>query len=124
MEKVLKKVLNNSIKQLLALEERDHIKFKVITADGLEYGSLTIKNDKKKKKRASHYPHGEIRHYILPFVKDIQPDQVARIPVGSYNFESIRGNTCSWCTTVWGKGTYSSVVDKEKRTVEIYRFPA
>ena len=125
MEKVLKKVLNNSIKQLIALEERAHIRFKVITADGLEYGNLKLKVvEQKKKKRASHYPHGEIRHYVLPFIKDIQPDQIARIPVDKYDFESIRGNTCSWCTTVWGKGTYSSAVDKEKRIVEIYRFPA
>lgn len=125
MEKVLKKVLNTSIKQLLALEERAHIRFKVVTADGLEYGSLTIKNDKnKKKKKSSLYPYGEIRQYILPFVQNITPDQVVSIPIGRYDLETVRGNTCSWCTGAWGKGTYSSTVDKEKRTVEIYRFPA
>lgn len=124
MEQVLNKILKQSVKHLAALEGRGHIRFKVITAAGLEYGSLEIRPvEKKKKKKPSPYPHGEIRQYLLPMLKDIKPDQVVNIPVGKYDPESIRGNACSWCTTAWGKGTYSSTVPKHKSSVEIYRFP-
>lgn len=124
MEQVLKKLLNQSIKHLTALEGRGHIEFKIVTAAGLEYGSLKLRPvEKKKKKKASQHPHGEIRQYLLPILKDVKPDQVVNIPVGNYHPESIRGNACSWCTTVWGKGTYSSTIPKDKSSVEIYRFP-
>lgn len=124
MEQVLKKILNQSIKHLTALESRGHIQFKIITAAGLEYGKLEIRPvEKKRKKKAAAYPYGEIRQYLLPILKDIKPDQVVNIPVGKYSPESIRGNACSWCSTAWGKGTYSSTIPKDKSSVEIYRFP-
>jgi len=124
MEQVLRKLLEQSVKHLQALENRGHITFKVIAADGEEFGNLEVKPIKqKKKKRALAYPHGEIRQWLLPILKDVKPDQVVSIPIGKYNAESIRGNACSWCTTVWGKGTYSSTVPKGKNAIEIYRFP-
>lgn len=124
MEQVLRKLLDQSVKNLIALEGRGHITFKVITTEGEEFGNLEVKPvEKKKKKRKSSLPHGEIRQYLLPILKDVQPDQVVTIPLRSYKAESIRGNACSWCTTVWGKGTYSSTVPKGKNSVEIYRFP-
>ncbi len=124
MEQVLRKLLDQSVKHLQALEGRNHIAFKVVTAAGEEFGNLEVKPTKqKKKKRASLHPHGEIRQYLLPILKDVKPDQVVNIPIGRYKAESIRGNACSWCTTVWGKGTYSSTVPKGKNSVEIYRFP-
>ncbi len=123
MEQVLKKLLDQSVKHLLALESRGHVTFKVITTEGKEFGSLEVKPTEKKKKKKLSLPYGEIRQYLLPILKDVQPDQVISIPLGRYKAESVRGNACSWCTTVWGKGTYSSTVNKVDKAVEIYRFP-
>lgn len=123
MEKVLRKLLDQSVKNLIALEGRGHIEFKVITAAGKEYGGLQLKAVSKKKKKASVYPHGEIRQYLLPLLADVKPDQVVTIPLGKYDAETVRGNACSWCTGAWGSATYKSSIDKVKKTVEIYRFP-
>jgi len=124
MEQVLRKLLDQSVKHLQALEGRGHITFKIITAAGEEFGSLEVKPIKqKKKKRPSLYPHGELTKYVTPIMSGVKPDQVVSIPIGKYNAERVRSNACSWASTNWGKATYSSTVPKGKNSVEIYRFP-
>jgi len=125
MEQVLRKLLDNSVKHLQALEGRKHITFKIITAEGEEFGNLEVKPVKqKKKKRASLYPFGELTNYVAPIMSAVKPDQVVSIPIGKYDAERIRSNACSWASANWGKATYSSTVHKGKNSVEIYRFPA
>jgi hypothetical protein len=124
MEQVLRKLLDNSVKHLQALEGRKHITFKIITAEGEEFGNLEVKPIKqKKKKSASPYPHGELTNYVTPLLSDVKPDQVVCIPVGKYDAERVRSTACSVGTVTWGRGTYSSTVSKGTNSVEIYRFP-
>jgi hypothetical protein len=124
MEQILKKLLDQAVKNLTALEGRGLIEFKIFTLDGEEFGKIKVAKPKpKSKKRSSPYPHGELTNYVTPFMADVKPDQVLTIPVGKYDAERIRSNACSWATTAWGKGTYSSTVPKDKKHVEIYRFP-
>jgi len=125
MEQVLRKLLDQSVKNLAALEGRGLIEFKVFTIDGEEFGKMKATKPKKKsKKRASPYPHGELTTYVVPFMADVKHDQVVTIPVGKYDSERIRSIACSWATATWGKGTYSSTVPRGSNNVEIYRFPA
>lgn len=127
MEQVFKKLLDQSVKNLSALENRGVIEFKIFTKDGEEFGKMKAirpRVKKEKKKRVSTYPHGEIRKYLLPMLQDTKTDQVVSIPLGKYDAEILRGNACSWCTTVWGSGAYKTAIDKVKNTLEIYRFPA
>ena len=122
MEQVFSKMLQRALKDLEILEGRKLIQFKIFSVDGGEYGDLPVVEDEpKKKKSPSKYPHGEIRQYTLPFVVDLQPDDIVSIPLKHYEAETIRGNVCSWCTDTWGKQTYSSTVNHDKQTVEIYR---
>jgi hypothetical protein len=124
MEQVFKKLLDQSVKNLVALEGRGLIEFKIFTIDGEEFGKMkAVKPKSKKKKKASAYPYGEIRQYLLPILSNVKPDEVVSIPIGKYDAETVRGNACSWCTGAWGSATYKSVVNKDKKTVEIYRFP-
>ena len=126
MEQVLRKLLDNSVKHLQALEGRGLIEFKVFTIDGEEFGKMKAvkpKAKKEKKRRSSLYPHGELTKYVTPIMSGVKPDQVISIPIGKYDAERLRSNACSWASTTWGKGTYSSTVPKGKNSVEIYRFP-
>ena len=125
MEQVLRKLLDQSVKHLQALEGRGLIEFKIFTSDGEEFGKIKVAKPKvKSKKRPSPYPHGELTNYVTPFMANVKHDQVVTIPVGKYDAERIRSNACSWATVSWGRGTYSSTVHKNKNVVEIYRFPA
>ena len=125
MEQIFRRMLMKAVHDLEVLERKGYIDFKIFTKEGdEEYGSLKAvapKVEKVRTRAASEYPIGEVRNYILPFLENVQPDGVTSVPVGKYNPENVRGNACSWCTTHWGKGTYSSTYNKEKKTVEIYR---
>jgi methionyl-tRNA formyltransferase len=124
MELVFQKMMEKAVKDLDALERKGHLQFKVFTTEGKEYGTLkaaTPKVKKERKRSANIFPMGEVRNYILPYLKDLKPDNIVSIPVGKYPAENLRGNVCSWCTVNWGKGTYSSTFNKEKQSVEIYR---
>lgn len=124
MEQVFQKMMEKAVKDLDVLERKGHLKFKVFTTDGKEYGTLpaTAPKAKKERKRSPNmYPLGEIRSHILPYLKDLTPDSIVSIPIDKYPAENVRGNVCSWCSIHWGKGTYSSTYNKEAKTVEIYR---
>jgi hypothetical protein len=126
MEQVLRKLLDQSVKHLQALEGRGLIEFKVFTLDGEEFGKMKVtkpKAKKEKKKRPSPYPHGELTNHVTPFLSNVKPDQVVCIPVGKYDAERVRGTACSVATAAWGRATYSSTVSKGTNSVEIYRFP-
>lgn len=123
MELVFQKMMEKAVKDLDTLERKGHLQFKVFTTDGKEYGTLKANSPATKVRTRSPnmFPMGEIRSYILPYLKDLTPDNIVSVPVGKYPAENVRGNICAWCTTHWGKGTYSSTYNKEKKTVEIYR---
>ena len=122
MEQVFNKMLQRAVRDLELLEGRKLVQFKIFSVDGGEYGDLPVVEDEPKRKKASSkYPHGEIRQYALPFIENLMPDGVVSIPFKKYEAESIRGNVCSWCTTVWGTKTYSTTINKDNQTVEVYR---
>lgn len=124
MEQVFKKMLDKAVHDLEILARKGHIKFKVLAGEA-EYGTLeVIKAKKFKKKKVSHYPLGELRDYVLPFISKLEPDNVVSIPVSKYAPEHVRGNVCAWCSTKWGKGSYSSTYNKEAKSIEIYRHAA
>jgi hypothetical protein len=127
MEQIFQKMLEKAVKDLNTLQSHKLLSFKVVTAEGGEYGDLVTKKAKKFKAKTSRtrgpakYPAGELRNYIMPFVESLKPDQIVSIPTGTFLPEVVRGNVCAWCSKVWGKGTYSSTYNKTTKAVEIYR---
>lgn len=127
MEQIFQKMLDKAVKDLTLLQSRKLLSFKVITTEGEEHGTLEIKKLKKVKPKGTRtrgpakYPDGELRDYLLPFVKDLKQDEIVSIPVSKYPHEVVRGNVCAWCSKAWGKGTYTSTFNKTAKTVEIYR---
>ena len=125
MELIFQKMLERAIKDLETLQRRELLSFKIYTADGDEYGDMEmIAEEEKPAKRRLLYPHGEVRQYYMNYVGTLKPDEIVSIPFGNYDAESIRGNLCAWATTVWGKGSYTSTVNRDKSTVDIYRHAA
>jgi hypothetical protein len=51
MEQVLRKLLDQSVKHLQALEGRGLIEFKVFTLDGEEFGKMKVVKPKVRRKR-------------------------------------------------------------------------
>ena len=125
MELIFQKMLERAVKDLETLRRKDLINYKVLTTDGEEHGDIElVEQEEKPRKRASLYPHGEIRKYILPYVEALDLDEIISIPLKEYPQEHVRGNLCAWATTVWGKGSYTSTINHDKNTVDIYRHAA
>lgn len=127
MEQIFQKMLDKAVKDLNTLQARKLITFKVVTSEGAEFGELATKKVKKAKPKGTRtrgparYPDGELREYLIPFVKSLKQDEIVSIPVLNYPHEVVRGNVCAWCSKTWGKGTYTSTFNKTAKTVEIYR---
>ena len=122
MEKIFQTMLKKAVADLSTLQARGLVEFKVIDKEGGSFGGLVVEQPKKKVKNPSNLPHGTIRNYALTFVKDLKEDEIVSIPVNGYIVENLRGNICSWATTVWGKGTYTTTYNKETDSIEVYRF--
>lgn len=95
--------------------------FKIITADGQEYGQLTVAQPKQRKTKVYLRPVGELHAYYSPFIVDVKPGEAVQVPFGPYEAEDVRGPITAWCCSHWGKGNYMTVVNRDKRCVEVLR---
>lgn len=124
MEQLFKKQLDVAIKSLAGLQRRGLVSFKVVVGNE-EHGDLEVVRKKSKRPRSlSVHPFGAVRDYVMPYITALKPDEIASVPFGAYESESLRGNMCAWATVHWGKGSYSTTVNREAQTVEIYRHEA
>lgn len=123
MEQIFKKQLETAIKTLSGLQRRGLVSFKVIVGDE-EHGDLEVVRKAKRPRAKSIHPMGVVRDYVLPYLNSLEPDDIVSIPVANFDAESLRGNVCAWATINWGKGSYSTTVNREAQTVEIYRHEA
>lgn len=83
------------------------------------------KPQRKKRETRTGLPFGAISGYYRPFLdKCKQPGDVAEIPFGQFEPEHLRGAIAAYCSTYWGKGTYTSVTNRVKKQVEVMRTSA
>jgi hypothetical protein len=110
-EKLQKIASQNAIKLLDSLDAV----YKVTFQDG------TVVVGGKHAKRQSTYPHGSLTKHFEPFVKDMEVGDVASIPTGEYEVESIRSALSGWTHRMWGQGAATSTVNHASKTVEVLR---
>ena len=120
MEQVFEKMLKVTLSNLRQLEKRGILKYKVIVDDE-EHGDLEVV--KTAKRRKLFLPLGTMRAHVMPWITDMQPGDLVEIPILEFPPETVRGNACAWANDKWGKGTYTSTVNKATNKVELYRFP-
>ena len=97
--------------------------YKIILPDGTEYGALETKPVKVKKARskASPYPRGELRNYVLPFLTDLARGDVASVPYGSYPGPLLAARCYSTGHALWGPGGCTGSRNDKTQAVEILR---
>ena len=120
MEQVFEKMLKVTLSNLRQLEKRGILKYKVIVDDEEHGGLEVVKTDKRRK---LSLPFGTMRAHIQPFMGDMQPGDLVEIPILEFPPETVRGGACAWANEKWGRGTYTSTINKTSNKVELYRFP-
>jgi hypothetical protein len=53
----------------------------------------------------------------------VQPNEVVEIPYPPHDSEVVRSNAGAYASKLWGKGSYTSTINREKQVIEIYRHP-
>ena len=107
----MKDLQRKELNRVLMFIDSIGCKYKIITDDGEEFGTLEVAPIKKKKPLT--YAYGEISNWYRPYV-DLTAGVgiVQEIPLGKFEAETIRGGLCSWLSKQWGKDTYiTSITD-------------
>lgn len=108
LSEIQKKTLFNALKLLDALP----VEYIVVRADGEFHkrGALSLATAEPKK-RVFKYPFGEVAKYVDQFLAGIQVGDVAVIPVGPYDLDTIRASATARASKQWGNGSYNSMTN-------------
>jgi len=118
------KMLDIQLKQIVQLSQmldKWGVPHKIMLPDGKEFGALEVVTKKTRARAPSPYPIGTLKNYFLPFVKDLQPGEVAAIPAGEFDLEVLRGSLAGWASREWGIKTNTSCINRISKTIEILR---
>lgn len=92
---------------------------------GITEGTIDLsKAVKHKRTRQSKLPYGTLINYYMPFIKDLQPDDLVQIPVGDFDAGGLQGAISATMSKMWGKGAASCVMSADKTMLEVWRLPA
>ena len=116
-ERLLKAVRANYYIELPTGEEISH------GLDGYEVRQVEqVKPERKKRTNRTGAPYGSLVEYYRPILDQCKNvGDVALIPFGGYQPEYLRGAICAHCTVQWGKGSYTSVMNRDEKRVEVLR---
>lgn len=92
--------------------------YKIILADGSEYGTLLAV---KEGKRKFLHPRGTVRNYYRPLIQHMKVGDVVSVPIGDFSFDSIQNGIGSFAGENWGNGSVITRRDVEKRCIEVLR---
>lgn len=94
-------------------------KFKITTPDGEVFAHKV--EDKTSKRGPLKHPYGELRSYIRPYVENLNAGEVGYIPFDKYEALVVQSSAASFLTGLWGKGTYTTTIHRDKGYVEVLR---
>jgi hypothetical protein len=94
-----------------------------IVYNNATYGTLQLAPEPKPRRRGPGlYPRGVTRAHFLPYLKNLQPGEEARIPYASFDADILQRNVCSHCSASWGNGGYIAKRYDGVRELSILRF--
>ena len=119
------RMLEQAIFTLTMLNKKFGVDFVVYDeARKIEHGTLDLIKQMKHHKRASpKLAYGTVSNYYMPFIRDLQPDELVVIPAGDLDPGAIQSGVSSTTVRLWGKGSVTCVVTKDRRNVEVWRLP-
>lgn len=115
MMQVQQLALDRALKTLDALGAQ----YKIIMPDGSEHGVLTV--TAAHRTRNMKYKFGERGEYLATFMDKMQPGDVAVIPLGQYDLESLRSCASARAVGHWGKGSATVASDAKKQEIQVLR---
>lgn len=92
-----------------------------IYADNTLYEEGEMPGNKITRERRTDREYGSMAKYYKPFIEDLKIGGTATVPYNPiFAPEDIRSSITAWMTANWGKGSYTTMFDKQKN-LEILR---
>lgn len=76
-----------------------------------------------KRKRIQTVPFGTYAAIYKPLIENLQPDGYATIPTNGYSLQHMQSAISAYCSDKWGNGSYTCMASKDRRSLELWRFP-
>lgn len=96
------------------------VPYAAIDALGIKHGTLEVKEPIKRSKNRK-YPHGERSAYVRKFLSSAKVGDVVNIPFGTYDAVDVQSSATSTSHRLWGSGSVTTTINREKQHVEILR---
>lgn len=98
------------------------------TEHKLDLGTVELRSEEKTparrgKRDGSATPWGSLSAHYLPYMENVNPDDLVQIPVGSFDAGRLQSSVAARATARWGKGSYTCVVSRDRQIVELWRLP-
>ena len=93
-----------AIEKALKVLENLGCQYFVVSKNGETFGEIP---QKRKKRKANSFPLGTFTNYFKPILKDLQPGQMAIIPILDFPKESLASSLAAHMSVNWGSGSYT-----------------
>lgn len=121
-------MLERAIVTLKSVHAHTGVDFVVYSSEyNIKEGTIDLKKLLVKPKRAkrirSKLPLGTLTNYYMPYIQEMQPDELVQIPVLDFDIESLQAGVISKAGSMWGRGTVTCMQSKDKTMIEVWRLP-
>ena len=120
-------MLERALHTLKLLHARCGIDFAVHSeAYGLTEGTIDLTKPHitaKRKRVQSKLPYGELTTHYMPYIQNMQPDDLVQVPVGKYDWHVLQSSITARGGQLWGRGRVTCVVTKDRTMLEVWRLP-
>jgi hypothetical protein len=110
------------LERSLAALKATGAKFVIIMPDGTvhQQGDLELAA-KKRSKRPRLFPHGSITKHYVPFIKELLPGQMAKVPIAHFPPNTLVSGISSRAVDWWGKGSTITARNEKENVIEVLR---
>jgi hypothetical protein len=92
--------------------------YAITLPDGEEVTNIISAEPRRKR---SLYALGEQREYIKNFLSEVEPGQFAEVPFDKWPSANIQGGISAYCRALWGRGTFTTSINRANKTIEVLR---
>jgi hypothetical protein len=110
------------LERSLAALKATGAKFVIIMPDGTvhQQGDLELAA-KKRNKRPRLFPHGSITKHYMPYINDLEPGQMTKVPIAHFPPNVLVSGISSRAVDWWGRGSTITARNEKENVIEVLR---
>jgi hypothetical protein len=113
-------IQDQAFKRAVAILEGLKVPYAAIDALGVKHGTLEVK-EPFKRTGGRKYPHGERSEYVRKFLLNMKVGDVVMVPFDRYEAIEVQSSATSTAHRLWGSGSVTTTINREKNQVEVLR---